>query len=190
MSSPEVPLDQPGYTSRKNRRVQLAAVVALVAAIAIAWIALSMVADDPIGLIFAFGAIFLLVYSGSFLLIRRGRRRFLVLPLAFFALVALIGYGYDQKYQMLILAAALAVFGFSARYAARHQPDSAHMIHRHARPAQPAQTGVLIINPRSGGGKAARFNLTEEARKRSIELGALRVRVPRESTGVSPAWGT
>jgi diacylglycerol kinase family enzyme len=28
---------------------------------------------------------------------------------------------------------------------------------------------VLIINPRSGGGKAARFNLTEEARKRSIE---------------------
>jgi hypothetical protein len=28
MSSPEVPLDQPGHTSRKNRTVQLAAVVA------------------------------------------------------------------------------------------------------------------------------------------------------------------
>ena len=143
--------------------------VALVAAVGIAWIALSMVANDPIGLIFAFGAIFLLVYCGSFLVIRRGPRRFLVLPPALLALVALITYGYDQKYQMLILAAALAIFGFAARYAARHQPDSAHTIHRHARPAQPARTGVLIINPRSGGGKAARFNLTEEARKRSIE---------------------
>src|SRR5206468_1795554 len=80
-----------------------------------------------------------------------------------------ITYGYDQKYQMLLLAAALAIFGFAARYAARNQPDSAHMIHRHARPAQPARMGVLIINPNSGGGKAARFNLTEEARKRSIE---------------------
>ena len=80
MSSPEAPLDQPGHTPQKSRRVQLAAVVALVAAVGIAWIALSMVANDPIGLIFAFGAIFLLVYCGSFLVIRRGPRRFLVLP--------------------------------------------------------------------------------------------------------------
>jgi diacylglycerol kinase family enzyme len=169
MSSPEVPLDQPGHTPRKSRKAQLAAVVALLAAIGIAWIALSMVANDPVGLVLAFGAIFLLVYCGSFLVLRRGARRFLVLFPAFLALVALITYGYDQKYQMLLLAVALAIFGFAARYAARHQPDSAHTIHRHARPAQPARTGVLIINPRSGGGKAARFNLTEEARKRSIE---------------------
>ena len=43
------------------------------------------------------------------------------------------------------------------------------MVHRYAQPAQPAERGVLIINPRSGGGKAERFNLTEEARKRRIE---------------------
>ena len=61
-----------------------------------------MVANDPIGLIFSFGAIFLLVYCGSFLVLRRGRLRLLVLLPAFLALVALITYGYDQKYQMLI----------------------------------------------------------------------------------------
>ena len=79
MSSPEAPLDQLGHTPRKNRRAQLAAVVALIAAVGIAWIALSMVANDPVGLILAFGAIFLLVYCGSFLMIRRGRIRLLVL---------------------------------------------------------------------------------------------------------------
>jgi diacylglycerol kinase family enzyme len=169
MSPPEVPLDQPGNIARKDRRVQLAALAALVAAAGIVWIGLSMVANDPFGLIISFGSIFLAVYCGWFFLIRRGPIRLLVLPPALLALVALVGYGYDQKYQMLLLAAALAIFGFAARYAARNQPDSAHTIHRHARPAQPARRGVLIINPRSGGGKAARSNLVEEARKRSIE---------------------
>ena len=40
MSSPDVPLDQQGHTPRKCRTVQLAAVVALVAAVGIAWIGL------------------------------------------------------------------------------------------------------------------------------------------------------
>ena len=109
MFSPEAPVDQPGHTPRTNRRVQFAAVAALVAAGGIVWIALSMVANDPVGLVLSFGSIFLVVYCGWFLLIRRGLIRLLVLPPAFLALVALFTYGYDQKYQMLILAAALAI---------------------------------------------------------------------------------
>ena len=80
MSSPQPPPDQPGHSSRKDRRVQLAAVAALVAAGGIVWIALSMVANDPVGLVLAFGSIFLVVYCGWFLLIRRGLIRLLVLP--------------------------------------------------------------------------------------------------------------
>jgi len=169
MSSPEPPPDQSGESPQKDRRVQLAAVAALVAAGGIVWMALSMVANDPVGLILAFASVFVVVYAGWFLLIRRGLIRLLVLPPALLALVALFTYGYDQKYQLLVLAVALAIFGFAARYAVRNHPESVHTIHRHARPAQPARMGVLIINPRSGGGKAERFNLTEEARKRSIE---------------------
>jgi diacylglycerol kinase family enzyme len=44
-----------------------------------------------------------------------------------------------------------------------------HIARRHARPTEPAHRGVLIINPNSGGGKAERFNLSEEARRRNIE---------------------
>jgi diacylglycerol kinase family enzyme len=169
MTSPEPSLDQSGHMPRKDRGVQLAAVAALVAAVGIVWLALSMVANDPVGLVFAFASVFMVVYAGWFLLIRRGLIRLIVLPPALLALVALFTYGYDQKYQLLVLVIALVVFGFAARYAVRNQPESERKIHRHARPAQPARMGVLIINPRSGGGKAERFNLIEEARRRSIE---------------------
>jgi diacylglycerol kinase family enzyme len=169
MSSPESPRDQSGHMPRKDRGVQLAAVAALVAAVGIAWLALSMVANDPVGLVLAFASVFMVVYAGWFLLIKRGLIRLLVLPPTLIAFIALFTYGYDQKYQLLILAIALAIFGFAARYAVRNQPESVRTIHRHARPAQPARMGVLIINPRSGEGKAERFNLAEEARRRSIE---------------------
>ena len=62
----------------------------------------------------------------------------------------------------------LVLFGFAARYAVRHAITAEQIARRHARPADPARKGVLIINPKSGGGKAERFNLPEEARKRGV----------------------
>jgi diacylglycerol kinase family enzyme len=43
------------------------------------------------------------------------------------------------------------------------------MVTRYARPVEAALGGVLIINPKSGGGKAERFDLASEARKRGVE---------------------
>ena len=112
-------------------------------------------ANDPVGLVLTFVSVFLIVFCGWFFLVRRGVRRLLVLPLGFFALVALLTYGYDQKYQLVVMIALLVLFGLTARYAVRHhQAPLQHAVHRHARPAQPAQKGVLIINPKSGDGKA------------------------------------
>ena len=68
-----------------------------------------------------------------------------------------------------MLIGVLVLFGLLARYAVRHARTPMQVARRHARPAEPAQRGVLIINPNSGGGKAERFNLTEEARTRNIE---------------------
>jgi diacylglycerol kinase family enzyme len=45
----------------------------------------------------------------------------------------------------------------------------AFRIHVHLPPAPRPQHPVLFYNPRSGGGKAARFHLVEEARRRGIE---------------------
>ena len=156
-------------SSGTHRRAQLAAVGALIASVALIWLAISMVANDPVGLVISFVAIFLVAFSGWFLVTRRGVVRLLVLPLGFFALLALVTYAYDQKYMLIVLAGVLALFGLGARYAVRHHRTTVHTAHRHTRPAQPALRGVLIINPKSGGGKAERFNLPEEARKRRIE---------------------
>ena len=81
----------------------------------------------------------------------------------------LLTYGYDQKFQLGAVIVALVLFGLTARYAVRNHPESAPNVHRRTRPAPPARMAVLIINPLSGGGKAERFNLAEEAKKRRIE---------------------
>jgi hypothetical protein len=171
MSSPEhLPQsDQTGGAPRSHRRAQVAAVGALIAAFFVFWLALSMIANDPVGLAIAFASVFVLVFCVWFFLLRRGLVRLLLLIPAFLAVVALFTYGYDQKYQLLVVAAAVLLFGFAARYAVRNHPESAQNVHRRARPALPAQMGVLIINPKSGGGKAERFRLVEEAAKRKIE---------------------
>jgi diacylglycerol kinase family enzyme len=157
--------DQTSRSPGTHRRAQLAAVGALLAAFLVVWLVLSMVANDPVGLFFAFASVF----CGWYFLIRRGLVRLVALPFALLALIALFTYGYDQKYQLIVVVLAVVLFGFAARYAVRNHPESAPSLHRYARPAQPARRGVLIINPRSGGGKAERFNLTEEARRRSVE---------------------
>jgi diacylglycerol kinase family enzyme len=165
-------LPQSGQTAllpRAHRRAQLAAVGALIAAFFILWFALSMVANDPVGLAIAFASVFVLVFCVWFFLLRRGLVRLLLLFPAFLALVALFTYGYDQKYQLLVMTLAIILFGLAARYAVRNHPESAYNVHRRARPARPAQMGVLIINPKSGDGKAERFRLVEEATKRRIE---------------------
>jgi diacylglycerol kinase family enzyme len=158
-----------GDVPRKHRRAQLAAVGALLAAFFVFWLAFSMVANDPVGLAVAFASVFGLVFCVWFFLLRRGLIRLVVLLPALLAFVALFTYGYDQKFQLLLVAVTVILFGLAARYAVRSHPESAHNVHRRARPAQPARTGVLIINPKSGGGKAARFRLVEEAAKRRIE---------------------
>ena len=111
---------------------------------------------------------FIVAFFGWFVLTRRGYRRLLGLPLILFAIVGLLAFAYDHKVALPTLIVVLVLFGFAARYAVRHAITAEQIARRHARPADPARKGVLIINPKSGGGKAERFNLPEEARKRGV----------------------
>jgi diacylglycerol kinase family enzyme len=45
----------------------------------------------------------------------------------------------------------------------------AFSVHLHLPPAPPPQRAVVVWNPRSGGGKALKWNLADEARRRGIE---------------------
>ena len=170
MSSPEPPPQSDGTgRSPKPFRAHFAAVVALIVSVGFLLVVLSLVADDPAGLVLAFVWVFVIAFCGWFFVTRRGYRRLLVLLVILWALINLFGFAYDHKVVLPMLIGVLALFGLAARYAVRHAITAEQMARRHARPAGAARKGVLLINPNSGGGKAERYNLPEEARKRSIE---------------------
>lgn len=173
MSSHEDPKqsDRKGGASSvgpRRLRVQLAALAALILAVAFLSGLLFVIAGDPISWVLAPLWVFGIAFFGWVLVTRRGYRRLLGVPvlLAFFLLCM---WAYNHKVALPVLIGVLGVFGLVARYAMRHSRTPIHVARRYGRPAEPANRGVLIINPNSGGGKAERFNLPEEARKRNIE---------------------
>jgi diacylglycerol kinase family enzyme len=101
---------------------------------------------------------------------RRGIARLLGIAVAVVALaggvVALVAHGLIDE--LVALVVAIAVFGAAGRMALRRQSlkrtDSTQPTPRPSR----ARSAVLQINPKSGGGKAERFDLPGEARKRGI----------------------
>src|SRR5215211_147312 len=164
--------DRPGRSPSSGSArfpAQLAAVGALILAVVFLLGLLSLIADDPIGFPVAFVSVFTIAFFGWFFVTTHGYRRLLGMPAVLIALVILFMWAYDHKVALPVLIGVLALFGLVARYALRHARAAMPSARRHARPAEPAQRGVLIINPRSGGGKAERFNLPEEARRRNIE---------------------
>lgn len=77
-----------------------------------------------------------------------------------------------------LLAVALVVLVAASasltRYALGHDPASLAASDTPGEPVGPARQGVLIMNLRSGGGKAERFDLAGESRRRGIEPVVLR----------------
>ena len=144
----------------------MAAVGALVILLSLVWLSVQLIANDPVGLVLSFFvSVFAVVFFVWFVLTRRGAGRWLVVPIVVIALLALGTYGYDQKYYLAVMLVLLLLFGALARFAVRHdQAPVRPAAHGHARRLQPTKRGVLIINPRSGGGKAERRTCPAQAR--------------------------
>src|SRR5829696_4047672 len=159
----------PPSAGRRHRLAQLAALVALIGSVGISALVLRVVVSDPVSVVLMFALVFLVAFFGWLVLTRRSRMRLLGLPVIVFGLVGLGAFAYDHKVALPALIGVFALFGLAARYAVRHSRMTEELAGRHARPANPARKGVLIINPKSGGGKAERFNLPTEARQRGVE---------------------
>jgi diacylglycerol kinase family enzyme len=144
--------------------------VALVAAAGVLATLAVLLADDVVALLLVLVALGL---SGAGLWIaatRRGIARLLGIALAVVALgggvVALVAN--DLIDELVALVVAIAAFGAASRVALRRQsPERTDSMQPGARPAR-ARSAVLLINPKSGGGKAERFDLAGEAGKRGI----------------------
>ena len=82
------------------------------------------------------------------------------------ALVLVVLGGRSVPWSAAVIAAGL-VAAWTGGRAMRWEVEAA--IARRWRPAPPAEHGVLLMNPRSGGGTVERCNLVEEARVRGVD---------------------
>lgn len=145
-------------------RQRVAAIAAVVLAPAVVLLAAYIVVDQfPRGLI-VLGCVAIALAAGWYGLLRRGMSRLLGLGIAMAAVIApaalLVADG-DHIAEAILIPVGLVLALTAARAAFRVRVP--------LEPAQRPLRPVLFYNPKSGGGKAERFGLADEARSRGIE---------------------
>jgi diacylglycerol kinase family enzyme len=172
---PELPNN---LVARTPWRRRVAALVALIAPLAMAAVAAVALAGDVAIAVLAVALVLAASASIWTALTRRGAGRTAGAALAALAVAALIVVLATHWQGVLVLVALLlllALFGLAARYAlGRTEPSPARGAGADLVPVAAAATAVLIMNLKSGGGKAKRFDLAAEARRRGIEPVVLR----------------
>ncbi len=166
-------VSQADWVARHPGLRRVAAILALIAPAAMAVVAVVALAGDVPVAVLAVGLVLLANAAIWFALTERGVLR------ALGAVVAVVvGAGlvlvFATHWQGLLVVVALllllALFGLAARYALGRTGEAAlGRLVSAVVPVGAASSGVLIINLRSGGGKAERFDLAGEARRRGIE---------------------
>jgi diacylglycerol kinase family enzyme len=149
----------------------LSAIVALVAVVAVLAVAVVGLVQRPLVLLVALACLGVAIAAAAYALTRTGGRRLLAAVVAVLALgvpLALV-VAYGRLLQLLLLIALLAIAGVAARYGLGRDIKSLRNSPTPGIAVRPAIRPVLLMNPKSGGGKVERFNLVEEARRRGIE---------------------
>jgi diacylglycerol kinase family enzyme len=160
-------------SAQSSWRPRIAAIVALIAPVLMALVAaVALAGDVPVALL-AVGLVLVCSAAIWFTLTRRGLRRALSAALAALSGIGLIVVLVANWRGVLVLVALLlllAVFGLAARYAlGRTGVTTVSGVAGAVVPVGAAGSAVLIINLKSGGGKAERYDLAARARRRDIE---------------------
>ncbi|MGE3289472.1 MAG: diacylglycerol kinase family protein [Pseudonocardia sp.] len=154
----------PGTAPSAWRRV--AAAVALLAFAAALLTAVLVFLRDPLRLVLAVVLVIVVIMAGWSAVVRRGVVRGLAVAAALVAFVLLLVLMATGSPLRTLLVAGLLILSVAASRAALGHDLAAAPAD--LKPVGPARNGVLIMNPKSGGGKAERFHLEEEARRRGI----------------------
>jgi len=146
---------------RQGRRRAAAIAALLLGPLAIASAA-EFVGENPWQAFSMLLSLALALAAGWFGLVRRGITRIVALAIAAFLAAGVVETLVDTRVvdRMIIVGMAWGSIAAAGAAFAIHVPLS---------PAAPPRRPVLFINPRSGGGKAARHRLDAEARARGIE---------------------
>jgi diacylglycerol kinase family enzyme len=150
---------------------RLSAIVALVAGVAALTVAVVGLLQRPLVLPVAIAGLGVAIAAAAYALTRTGARRLLAAAVAVLALVApLVLVVADGRLpQLLLLLTLLALAAAATRYGLGRDRSSLKSGPTPGVAVGPATRPVLLLNPKSGGGKVERFHLVEEARRRGIE---------------------
>ncbi len=152
---------------------RIAAVIALIAPVVMVVVAAVALAGDVPVAVLAVGLVLVCSAAIWFALTRRGPRRAAGVALAAgsgIGLVVVLATHWQGVVVLVVLLLLLAVFGLAARYAlGRTGKGAVRDAVGKVVPVGTAGRAVLIINLRSGGGKAERFDLAAQARRRGVE---------------------
>ena len=155
-------------TDRDRPVARLAAWVALLAAACVVAALAVLVVRNAVTLLLVLAAVSVAAAFGWVALTRRGSIRLVAAGLAVASLVggalAMVVRGAIDE--LVILVVAGVVFAVATRHAVRR---SRRQELPSARPSVRSEKAVLLMNPRSGGGKVERFELVLEAERRGID---------------------
>jgi diacylglycerol kinase family enzyme len=150
---------------------RLSAIVALVAVVAVLAVAGVGLRQRPLVLVVAIACLGVTTVAAAYALTRTGARRLVAAVVAVLALAAPLALvvAYGRLLQLLLLVALVAVAAVATRHALGRDLKSLKSGPTPGTIVGPAVRPVLLMNPRSGGGKVERFHLVQEARRRGIE---------------------
>jgi hypothetical protein len=167
-ASPQVRPDEPRPSA--GRRAAAAAGL-LAAAGALALVVAGLV-NSPLRLGLALIALCVALMAAWTALVNHGARRVLAGVVAVVALVGLVAlFDLRSIVRISLVVGLVLVSAAAARVALAHDLAPAAS---DSRKVGPAQSGVLLMNPWSGGGKVERFDLEAQARRRGVTPVVLR----------------
>jgi diacylglycerol kinase family enzyme len=162
-------------TDRPLFHRRIAALISLVLVAGVIVATLIAVIGDPLRLVMVVALLVLVALAVWYALTRAGGKRAAAVTLGAAAVLAVVavviaapGLWILARLVPLVLALVLARYALSRDVAALKRSVTA------GAPVPAATNGVLIMNLKSGGGKAERFHLADECRRRGIEPIVLR----------------
>ena len=151
---------------------RFSAVVALVSLAAVLGVAIFGALSSLQQVLACLLGLLMVVVGGWYVVARRGSSRTVALIVAAGGVAVLVTalFSTDLSARRVIVGLLLAALSVaSAKQALHRTPRAVDAIAASRTPVSAATHGVLLINPKSGGGKAEKFELAECCRQRGIE---------------------
>jgi diacylglycerol kinase family enzyme len=162
---------------RPRAAQRLAAVASLAAVVAAAVLLLIGIALHLAAVVLAFVALLICATGGWYAVSRRGVVRVIAVGVVVASLAGFatgLSFADISIWRAIVVVVLGGVSVLAAQYALRRTRRQLLVGPVHLVQAEPAAHPVLIMNPKSGGGKVERFQLAGECRKRGIEPVVLR----------------